>query len=125
MPCSNKFEQAFAEFLEDAPDIVAFSKLPEQFCFAIEYTDATNNLRYYEPDYCAIASNGVHYLIETKGREDVDVVGKDRAAILWCENATRLTGQEWQYVQVPQKEYEDLHPDEFSDVLVFAPAPML
>jgi type III restriction enzyme len=73
----------------------------------------------------AIASNGVHYLIETKGREDVDIANKDRAAILWCKNATRLTGQEWQYVKVPQKEYEELHPDEFSDVLVFAQPSML
>jgi type III restriction enzyme len=125
VPCANKFEQAFADFMEDARDIVAFSKLPEQFGFAIEYTDATNNLRYYEPDFCAIASNGVHYLIETKGREDVDVAAKDRAATLWCENATRLTGQAWQYVKVPQKEYEELHPNEFSDVLVFVPTPML
>jgi type III restriction enzyme len=125
VPCANKFEQAFADFLEDAPDITAFSKLSEQFGFAIEYTDATNNLRYYEPDFVAIASNGVHYLIETKGREDVDVANKDRAATLWCENATRLTSQEWRYVKVPQKEYEELHPDEFSDVLVFAQTPML
>jgi type III restriction enzyme len=125
VPCANKFEQAFAEFLEDAPDITAFSKLPEQFGFVIEYTDATNNLRYYEPDFVAIASNGVHYVIETKGREDVDVANKDHAATLWCENATRLTSQEWRYVKVPQKEYEELHPDEFSDVLVFAQTPML
>ena len=82
-------------------------------------------LPYYEPDFVAIASSGVNYLVETKGREDVDVANKDRAAILWCENATRLTGQEWRYVKVPQKEYEELHPDEFSDVLVFAQTPML
>ncbi len=31
---------------------------------------------------------GVNYIVETKGREDLDVAHKDRAAILWCENAT-------------------------------------
>ena len=120
VPCGNKFEQSFAEFLEDVPDISAFAKLPEQFGFAIEYTDASNNLRYYEPDFVAVASSSTHYLIETKGREDIDVANKDRAAILWCENATRLTKTEWQYVKVPQKEFEKLQPDEFADVLVFA-----
>ena len=30
--------------------------------------------------------------METKGLEDVNVAGKDRAAHIWCENATRLTG---------------------------------
>lgn len=122
VPCGNKFEQAFAEFLEDANDITAFSKLPEQFGFAIEYTDATNNLRYYEPDFVAMADNQVHYLIETKGREDVDVANKDRAALLWAENATRLTGTDWQYIKVPQKEFEKLQPDQFADVLVFSQA---
>ena len=125
VPCGNKFEQAFAQFLEDARDIVAFAKLPEQFGFAIEYTDASNNLRCYEPDFVAVASNGVHYLIETKGREDVDVANKDRAAILWCENATRLTGTQWQYVKVPQGEFEKLQPAEFADTLVFSPSRLL
>ncbi|MBM3129168.1 MAG: hypothetical protein FJ009_11175 [Chloroflexi bacterium] len=125
VPCGNKFEQAFAEFLDDAPDISAFAKLPEQFGFAIEYTDATNNLRYYEPDFVAVAESKTRYLIETKGREDVDVANKDRAATLWAENATRLTGTQWQYVKVPQKEFEKLQPDEFADVLVFAPPPLL
>ncbi len=123
--CANKFELTFARFLQGAPDIAAFSKLPEQFAFSIEYTDASNNLRYYEPDFVAVATNGVHYLIETKGREDVDVAGKDRAATLWTENATRLTGTQWQYVKVPQKEFESLQPTEFADVLVFAPPPLI
>jgi type III restriction enzyme len=125
VPCANKFELAFAQFLEEAPDIVAFAKLPEQFGFAIEYTDSNNNLRYYEPDFVAVAMNQVHYLLETKGREDVDVANKDRAATLWGENATRLTGTEWQYVKVPQKEFEELQPTQFADVLVFAPPRLL
>lgn len=125
VPCGNKFELAFARFLEQAPDIAAFSKLPEQFSFAIEYTDASNNLRYYEPDFVAVTEAGTRYLIETKGREDVDVANKDRAAILWCENATRLTGSQWRYLKVPQKEFEALQPAEFADVQVFVPPQLL
>jgi type III restriction enzyme len=125
VPCGNKFEQAFAKFLQDATDITAFSKLPEQFGFAIEYTDASNNLRYYEPDFVAIASNGVHYLLETKGREDIDVANKERAAHLWCENATRLTETEWQYVIVRQTEFETLQPTEFAEVLALVPPTLI
>ncbi|MBM4428848.1 MAG: hypothetical protein FJ026_00685 [Chloroflexi bacterium] len=120
VPCGNAFERAFAQFLEKAPDVARFAKLPEQFGFAIEYTDARNNLRYYEPDFVAVTAADQRYLIETKGREDVDVANKDRAATLWCENATRLTGEQWQYIKVPQKEYEELQADEFADLLVFA-----
>ena len=32
-----------------------------------KYTDSATNLRYYEPDFVAVDSDGVHYVIETKG----------------------------------------------------------
>ncbi|MEX0683750.1 MAG: DEAD/DEAH box helicase family protein [Dehalococcoidia bacterium] len=123
--CSNEFEKTFAKFLEDAEDVKSFAKLPDPFGFAIEYTDATGNLRYYRPDFVAVLESGDHYIIETKGREDLDVAHKDRAAILWCENATMLTDTEWRYVKVPQKEFEQLRADEFADLAVFAPPPLL
>jgi type III restriction enzyme len=116
----NEFELNFAKFLEDAPDVDRFAKLPEQFGFAIEYTDSRNNLRYYYPDFVAVTTEGKHYLVETKGQENTDVAHKDRAAILWCENATRLAGINWEYIKVPQKEYEKLQPDEFGDLNAFA-----
>jgi type III restriction enzyme len=115
----NEFELNFAKFLEKAPDVDRFAKLPEQFSFAIEYTDSSNNLRYYEPDFVAVTTEGAHYLVETKGREDVDVANKDRAAIIWCTNATSLTNVSWSYLKVPQKEFERLQPEEFSDLGVF------
>ena len=117
----NKFEKAFARFLEKAADVARFSKLPSAFGFSITYTDSVANLRYYEPDFVAVSTDGVHHLIETKGREDVDVSHKDRAARLWCENATRLTGVEWRYLKVPQKEFESLQPDEFEDLIALEP----
>ena len=70
-----------------------FAKLPEQFGFAIEYTDSVGNLRYYEPDFVVLTGDGIHYIVETKGLEDINVANKDRAAQLWCENATQLDRQ--------------------------------
>jgi len=118
--CANEFEKTFAKFLEDSPDISAFAKLPEQFGFTIEYTDSNNNLRYYEPDFVAVTTGAKRYLLETKGREDVDVATKDRAALIWCDNATHLTGNYWHYIIVPQKEYASLQPNNFADLLIFA-----
>ena len=118
--CDNEFEKSFAKFLEkDAGDVAAFAKLPERFGFTIEYTDSASNLRYYEPDFVAVMADGSHYLIETKGREDVEVAHKDLAAEIWCENATQLTGTSWHYLKVPQKEFEVLQPSSFADLLVF------
>jgi type III restriction enzyme len=113
----NEFEKAFALFLEKAPDVLCFAKLPERFNFTIPYTDSAANLRYYEPDFVAATTGGVHHLIETKGREDIDVKHKDRAAQLWCENATVLTGVEWVFRKVLQKEFEKLQPTDFEDLV--------
>src|SRR5262249_2780897 len=51
VPCDNEFEKEFALFLQKADDVERFAKLPEQFGFAIEYTDNMGNLRCYEPDF--------------------------------------------------------------------------
>ena len=117
----NEFEKTFALFLEKAPDVARFAKLPERFNFTIPYTDAAANLRYYEPDFVAVTTDGVHHLIETKGREDIDVKHKDRAARLWCENATRLIGTEWVYRKVLQREFERLQPSDFEDLIALDP----
>ena len=119
VPCDNDFEYAFARFLENAKDVEAFSKLPQQFGFSIEYTDNNANLRYYYPDFVVKTDTGEMWLVETKGQESLEVAFKDRAAGLWCENATRLTGEQWSYVKVPQKEYQKLQPVEFYDLLTF------
>jgi type III restriction enzyme len=116
VPCDNEFEKEFDRFLQEAEDVVRFAKLPERFDFVIEYTDASGNLRFYEPDFVGITTDGVSHLIETKGLEDVNVAGKDRAALLWCENATELTGKPWSYIKVPQGDYKRLQPTLFADI---------
>jgi type III restriction enzyme len=93
--CDNELEKEFARFLEAADDVERFAKLPERFGFVIEYIDPSGNLRFYEPDFVAVTTDGASYLVETKGMEDVNVANKDRAAQLWCENATKLTGKPW------------------------------
>ncbi len=118
VPCENEYEKEFARFLQKADDVQRFAKLPEQFGFAIEYTDNMGNLRFYEPDFVVLTNDGTHYIAETKGLEDVNVANKDRAAQLWCENTTRLTDRPWAYVKVLQTAYKQLQPMRFEDLLV-------
>lgn len=68
----------------------------------------------------ALLNDGGHRLIETKGREDPDLAHKDRAARLWCQNATQLTGQEWGYLKVPQAGFDRLQPAEYGELVVFS-----
>ncbi|MBX5443934.1 MAG: hypothetical protein IRZ30_02050, partial [Sphaerobacter sp.] len=119
VPCENRFEQAFARWLDETEDVAAFAKLPEQFGFSIEYTDGSANLRYYYPDFVARLTDGEHWLIETKGVETPEVTFKDQAARLWCENATALTGTRWRYMKVRQEEFERLRPSGFAELRVW------
>lgn len=116
VPCENAFEHAFAAWLDACDDVRAFAKIPDSLGFSIPYTDSRASLRHYEPDFVAVLPDGGHFLLETKGREDVDVQHKDNAARLWCQHATALTGEPWQYVKVPQKAFEAMQPQRFEDL---------
>jgi type III restriction enzyme len=124
-PCDNDFEYNFAKFLDKAEDVKTFAKLPEQFGFCVQYTDTLANIRNYYPDFITLTEDKTNWIIETKGREDVEVKLKDNAAINWCNSANKLTNEKWQYIKVPQKEFEQLHPDEFEELLAGINPPTL
>ena len=118
--CDNDFEVAFARFLDAAKDVARFAKLPLRFGFSIPYADTRGNLRHYYPDFIVVDDEEVSYIVETKGREDIDVAKKDHSAIIWAEHATALTGAEWRYVKVTQADFEALAPIAFADCVPFA-----
>jgi type III restriction enzyme len=121
VPCENAFEREFAKFLDNAPDVKAFAKLPQPFGFSIDYTDTGMNLKSYYPDFVAVDSEGIHWLLETKGQETAEVPRKDRTATLWCENATNLSKTTWKYIKIPQKEFATLQPTRFKDLAALQP----
>jgi len=117
-PCGNDFEQAFARFLDGAFDVETFANLgnlprPLQ----LEYLDGEANLRLYEPDFVACDNAGRHWLLETKGREDLDVACKDARAEQWCTDVTALAGVEWHYRKVPQKEFDRIKPQSLAELV--------
>lgn len=116
--CDNEFELTFARFLDKSYDLEAFAKLPELFGFCIQYTDTLANIRNYFPYFIARLSDGSHWLIETKGREDIEVAMKDNAAQNWCDTATALNGVQWNYIKVLQKDFEKLRPESFEELIV-------
>jgi type III restriction enzyme len=79
------------------------------------------NLRSYYPDFVAIDRKQTHWILETKGAEDLEVSYKDRAASQWCENATQLSGTRWQYLKVGQKVFETLQPTKLEHLAALTP----
>ncbi len=106
VPCDNDFEIEFAKFLDRAEDVEAFSKIVHKIKFFVEYRDSDGNLRMYYPDFVVKTTNGDLWIIETKGREDVDVEHKDKRIRLWCEDATKLTKSKWSFIRVNQEDFE-------------------
>ena len=85
----NPFELAFARFLQDAADVQAFYKNSEATGFTLEYQAAGGGIiRDYRPDFVARDTDGVIWIIETKGREDIQDPRKWERLKLWCTDAT-------------------------------------
>lgn len=85
----NDFELKFARFLDRAGDVQSFFKNTEATAFRLEYQSAGGGLiRDYYPDYVARDTDGVIWIIETKGREDIQDARKWERLKLWCADAT-------------------------------------
>jgi type III restriction enzyme len=85
----NDFELAFARFLAAAPDVQSFFKNTEATGFRLEYQSAGGGLiRDYYPDFVVRSTEGVIWVVETKGREDVQDARKWERLQLWCRDAT-------------------------------------
>ena len=116
--CDNDFEQDFAHFLDAVPDVKAFANLgnlPAKL--SLEYLDSEANLRLYEPDFIGLDEDGTYWILETKGREDIEVARKNLRTEQWCQDVTQLTRQRWQFLLVPQKEYGQLRPGSLGELV--------
>ena len=105
-PCDNDFEVDFAKFLDRSNDVTAFSKIVPKIGFFVEYRDSEGNLRLYYPDFVILSDKNEYLIVETKGREDIDVEHKDKRIKLWCEDATKLTKSKWAFKRIDQEDFE-------------------
>ncbi len=104
VPCDSQLEIDFAEFLEspEAEDVLAYFKNETAVHFDVEYQGVAGGLRKYRPDFIVRAGDGVTYIVETKGHEDLEVERKDLRARRWCQDASNLTGARWEFLKVPE-----------------------
>ncbi len=100
VPCENDFEQAFTDFLDTAPDVVAFAKNAGPQKLMIDYLKPDGQRAFYVPDFFVRTAGGDHYLVELKGRQDELVPLKASAAVEWCKAASSKEAR-WHYLYVP------------------------
>lgn len=107
----NDFERQFAEFLDDAPDVVRFASLgtTEQgesgTQFRVDYLKPSGAIGFYHPDWVVVQKTDhgeINWIIETKGRVWEGTESKDEAITDWCKLVSEKTGQEWKYARISQ-----------------------
>ena len=87
-PHAGGFELRFARFLDDVPDVVAFAKNYLAVGFKIDYVKADGDLSNYVPDFLVKTTDGAVWIVETKGREELDLPQKMARLRQWCADAT-------------------------------------
>ena len=101
------FELLFANFLEECDDIISYAKNYPSVHFKLDYVNADGNISNYYPDFFVKASNKQIVIVETKGREDLDVPLKMLRLRQWCEDINQAQPEvKYDFVYVDQDSFE-------------------
>ena len=110
--CHTDLERQFADFLDEAEDVVRYFK-NEQLGFSITYYE-NNRPRQYYPDFIITTrSKGgkeITWVAETKGEMRPNTSLKSSAAAQWCEKMSATAYGPWRYLFVPQRDFERAAP---------------
>jgi len=108
----------FADFLEKCDDIISYAKNYYEIHFKIDYKNTDGSIAYYYPDFFVKLDNKTVYIVETKGREDLDDPLKIDRLRQWCEDANdRQKRIKYQMLYVKQDEWEKYRPDSFGKLI--------
>ena len=104
------FELRFAAFLDGAPGVASFAKNYLAVGFKLDYVKADGDLSTYTPDFIVKDDRSDIWIIETKGREELDLPRKMARLEQWCADATSasraLGGPAYQFIYVDQGGFE-------------------
>ncbi len=120
-PHAGGFELKFSRFLDDAADVAAFTKNYLAIGFKIDYVKADGDLSSYTPDFVVRAADGTIWIVETKGREELDLPQKMARLRQWCTDVTEAEkvngGPVYRFVYLDQKGYERNPPKNFASLV--------
>ena len=105
-------ELQFSAYLDSCADVISFGKNYFAVNFKLDYQNVDGNISYYYPDFVVKVSpkSGKEecWVVETKGREDLDVPLKMNRLRQWCSDVNKIPGskQIWNFLYVTQDEFE-------------------
>ena len=117
------FELQFANFLEQCDDIISYAKNYFAVHFKIDYKAVDGNIRDYYPDFFVKVSDEEIYIVETKGREDLDDLAKIKRLYQWCDDINSVQKVTFTALYVKQEDYEKYTPSKFSELKKISRSP--
>lgn len=112
------FELQFAGFLENCPDVISYAKNYLAVHFKLDYVNADGDISNYYPDFLVKLSDRKIVIVETKGREDLDVPLKIARLRQWCEDLNAIQKEvNYDFVYVDQEGFEKFPPKTFRQLL--------
>jgi len=112
------FEMEFADFLEKADDVLSFAKNYLEIHFKIDYKNTSGAISSYYPDFFVKLNNKLVYIIETKGREDLNDIEKIKRLEQWCEDASeRQKKIQYKMLYVKQEEWDKYKSKDFEELI--------
>ena len=103
-------ELRFAQFLDKAPDVKAFSKNTRAVHFFMEYVNSTGVMSHYYPDFIVRTKDDQIFIVETKGLQDLDVLPKWKRLVQWCVDATATSEASEKYTPlfITEDDFEEI-----------------
>jgi len=110
-------ELRFANFLENCEDIISYVKNYFGVHFKIDYKNSDGNISDYYPDFVVKKSEKEMFIIETKGREDLDVPLKTQRLKQWCEDLNKSQKKiKYDFVYVDEESFDKYSPSSFEQL---------
>jgi len=114
----DRFELEFARFLEDCSDVVSYAKNYLAVHFKLDYVKADGDISNYYPDFLVKLDGNRVVVVETKGRQDLDLPHKMARLRQWCEDINRVQGDvKYDFVYVDQEGFEKYKPASFRQLV--------
>ncbi len=111
-------ELSFARFLEDCDDVISYAKNYLAVHFKLDYVKADGDISDYYPDFLVKLADKRVFVVETKGREDVDVPLKMRRLAQWCDDINRVqSAVRYDFVYVDEESFERYRPMSFRQLI--------
>ena len=114
----SRFELLFASFLEDCSDVVSYTKNYLAVRFKLDYVKADGDISNYYPDFLVKLSAKRIFIVETKGREELDVPLKMQRLRQWCEDINRAQADvKYDFAYVDEESFEKYKPASFKQLV--------